>query len=321
MAVGDHIERLRFATAGSSSEQVRLSADAWLRNAGVLERLAATLETTALEVKRGFSDGVTADPDGVAARGSAVFLVLRDEVTVRRDQMSGAGTVLATASDRLSEAEKARDGLPAEPGEAPRTPSGFGSPTGEDTRVLREYGRAKVQHDQQSADYAAADERARRALVDLDASYDEASRVLAEIHATPVDPEDLEEAREETLERTSPRLLGTVAAGALAAPALLRGAGALRVAVTGPPGSAPRPLGTTSRASGAATLGRGAGAAGTTPAAGRGTPGAPVSRGAGARGAGARAGRRRDDQRADRDLVADADEWLDDTGAGPGVLG
>lgn len=324
MAVGDHIERLRFATAGSSSEQVRLSADAWLKNAGVLERLATTLGTTALEVQRGFSDGVAADPDGVAARGSAVFLVLRDEVTVRRDQMSGAGTVLTTASDRLSEAEKARDGLPSDPGEAPRKPSVFGAPTGQDTRALREYGTAKAQHDQQSADYADADERARRALVDLDTSYDEASRVLADIHATPVDPEDLAEVEEETLDRVLPRVLGTVAAGALVTPALLRGAGAVRAAVSASVGQPSRLIGTTSRVSAAPTLGRPGGTSG---APVRGTPGAAVgargagARGAGARGAGARGSRRRDDQRPDRDLPADPDEWVDDAGAGPGVLG
>lgn len=321
MAVGDHIERLRFATAGSSSEQVRLSADAWLKNAGVLDRLATTLETTASEVVRGFSDGVTADPDGVAVRGSAVFLVLRDQVTVRRDQMGGAGTVLTAASDRLSEAEKARDGLPADPGEAPRKPSVFGAPTGQDTRALREYGTAKAQHDQRSADYADADERARRALVDLDTSYGEASRVLAEIHATPVDPEDLAEVEEESLARVLPRVLGTVAAGALVTPALLRGAGALRAAVPGTAGPAPRTIGTTSRVPGASTLGR-TGGSSTAGAPSRATAGAPVAaRGAGARGAGARGGRRRDDQRPDHDLPVDPDEWLDDAGAGPRVLG
>lgn len=323
MALGDHIERLRFATAGSSSEQVQGSADAWLKNAGVLERLGATLATTAQEVERGFSDGVAADPDGVAVRGSTVFLALRDEVTVRRDQLQAAGTVLTTAADRLSAAENARDGLPADPGDPPREPSGFGAPS-DGTRALREYGRAKAEHDQRSADYADADDRARRALADLDTSYDEASRVLADIHATPVGPEDLAEVEEETLSRVLPRVLGTVAAGALVTPALLRG---VRTVQPGPavPSSRPAPvIGGTSRASGAATLGRsGAPAA----ASGRGTPGVAGgargagARGAGAGGAGARGGRRREDRRADRDLVADPDEWLDDAGSGPGVLG
>lgn len=322
MPVGDHIERLRTATAGSSSEQVRTSADAWLRNAGVLERLAATLGTTAAEVERGFSDGVTGDPDGVAARGSAVFLVLRDEVGVRRDQMHGAGTVLATAADRLADAERARDGLPSDPGTPPRRPSAFGEPTAQDTRALREYGRAKAEHDQRSADYADADERARRALVDLDTSYDEASRVLAEIHATPVDPEDLAEAEEETVDPVVARAFGTVAVGALAGPVLLRGAGALRAAVAASVGPPPRGIGTTSRVSAAATLGRAGGPAGVPVRGTGGTGGTPVGAGgAGARGAGSRGGRRREVQRTSRDLPADPDEWLDDGDAGPGVLG
>lgn len=323
MAVGDHVERLRAATAGSSSEQVRTSADAWLKNAGVLERLTTTLTTTAAEVERGFSDGVTGDPDGVAARGSAVFLVLRDEVGVRRDQMHGAGTVLTTAADRLSEAEKARDGLPSDPGTPPRKPSGFGEPTAQDTRALKEYGRARAEHDQRSADYAAADERARRALLDLDTSYGEASRVLAEIHATAVDPEDLAEVEEETVDPVVRRTLGTVAVGALAAPALVRGAGAIRAAVAAPVGRPARGIGTTSRVPGAATLGRTAGPAGTPV---RGSGGAAVGAGgAGARGAGSRGGRRggprSQGEPVSRDLPADPDEWLDDGDAGPGVLG
>ncbi|MEV4999545.1 hypothetical protein [Nocardioides sp. LML1-1-1.1] len=139
----------------------------------------------------------------------------------------------------------------------------------------------------------------------------------------------------------SPGLIGggLAAGGALAAPGAIKGlSGMLSRAGLSGGGT----IGASSRAGGPGALGR----------SGAGTPGSPTSRGAGGRGAGGRAGapgaqggrgrggaggrggrgaagagggrgRGKKDQEngADQELYDDGQDWLDDEGAGPSVLG
>lgn len=132
---------------------------------------------------------------------------------------------------------------------------------------------------------------------------------------------------------------GGLLAGGLAAPGALKGISGLlnRAGASSGVGS----IGSSSRAGGPGSLGR-SGTGGGTPGsptsrggsgrAGSGTPGSQGGRG-GRGGAGGRGGRggagsptgrgrgKKDDERgSDRDLYDDGQDWLDDKGAGPGVL-
>ncbi|MBM7516011.1 hypothetical protein [Nocardioides nitrophenolicus] len=124
-----------------------------------------------------------------------------------------------------------------------------------------------------------------------------------------------------------PAVLGGAAAGVFgAAPGVVRGLRGL-VGGRGLGSSGVGAIGSSTRAGGPGSLGR----------AGAGTPGSPVGRGtgrggaagrggAGGRGGGAAGaaggrGRRRDEKDGqDRDLFDDGEDWIDDEGAGPGVL-
>lgn len=134
---------------------------------------------------------------------------------------------------------------------------------------------------------------------------------------------------------------GGLLAGGLVAPGAINGIRGL-LSRGGLTSGAPA-IGSTTRAGGPGALGRGGALApGSQVARGagaRGSGGASGARGAGARGvpgsqggrggrgavgaAGGRGGRRKDGERegADREVYDDGQDWLDDEGAGPGVLG
>lgn len=191
---GQHIQKLLKATASSDHQKLLDSRKAWRAGFDALDELHQTLNETALEVERGFADGVASDDQGTAARGRKAFETLRDDVVApRRDQMEAAAVVLLTAAQKLNAAELARADMPdSPPGDAPQRPSTFGTEDEADViRAQRIYNNQVTAHNSAVTAYGDADEKARRKLEDLDAAYVEASEVLAKIHGEPVYPEDL----------------------------------------------------------------------------------------------------------------------------------
>ncbi|MCX6400876.1 MAG: hypothetical protein NTX33_13230 [Propionibacteriales bacterium] len=191
---GQHIQKLLKATALSDHQKLLDSRKAWLAGFDALDDLHATLDLAAVEVERGFADGVATDEQGTAARGRKAFETLRDDVVApRRDQMKSAGEVLLTAAQKLNSAELARADMPdSPPGDAPQRPSSYGTEDEFDAiRAQRIYDNQVKTHHSAVTAYGDADEKARKKLEDLDIAYVEASQVLAKIHGEPVYPEDL----------------------------------------------------------------------------------------------------------------------------------
>ncbi|WP_141006427.1 hypothetical protein [Nocardioides humi] len=189
---GENIRKLLDVTAHSNSQRLLDVALTWGADGDVLDKVATTLKTAAEEVKRGFSDGVEGDPEGVAERGSKAFLTLHDDVVERRDQMYAARRVLNTAGTKLANAEQIKTDTPTEPSPLRDEPSPH------DYDLPFEYVIEKAKYDTESAQhsadvtaYAGEDEKARKKLEALDTAYAEASAELAKIHGEPVYPEDV----------------------------------------------------------------------------------------------------------------------------------
>lgn len=179
---GEHLRDLVHRSTGIDPDDVDTSQFAWNAAAVSLSRVGARLNKAAPKMLAGFG------PDSlIGQEAQGTFVRAAERVLERRQQLKDASDTLIEVATAMADAKAAAADPPAEPGPAPKMPSGIGSETDDLTALKVHAGKARLHANAVNA-YGDADEDARVKVEALKEKYTAASGVLAKIHGDPYVP-------------------------------------------------------------------------------------------------------------------------------------